>query len=118
MLLLPRSMLPAPVMHADVPGSSWVHVCGAHTDCRVALPCALHRRMSSMSTLTAFAPLCVLADDSFDASVLTGDGADAARTRARSHEVGGRDRGLAADTSRGPCGGLFSAMRQATDGAI
>jgi len=102
MPLLARSVLSAPVVHADVPGSSRVHVPGAHTDCRVALACALHRRMSSMSTLTVFVPLCVLADASFDSSELTGDGADAASTRARSHEVEGRDRGLAADASRGP----------------
>ena len=117
MLLLPRSMLPAPVVHTDVPGSSRVHVNGAHTGCRVALACALHRRVSSMSTLTAFAPLCVLADASFDLPELTGGGADAARTRARSNEVEGRDRGLAADSSRGPCGGLFLAVRRGADGA-
>ena len=117
MLLLPRSMLPAPVVHTDVPGSSRVHVHGAHTGCRVALACALHRRMSSMSTLTAFAPLCVLADASFDLPELTGDGADAARTGTKSHDVGGRDRGLADDASRGPCGGLFSAVRRAADDA-
>jgi len=119
MPLLPRSMLPTPVVHTDVPGSSRMHVPGAYTACHVhvALACALHRRVSSMSTLTAFVPLCVLADASFDSSELTGDGADAARTRARSHEVEGRDRGLAADASRGPCGGLFSAVRRGADGA-
>ena len=103
MPLLPRSMLPTPVVHTDVPGSSRVHVPGAYTACCVALACALHRRVSSMSTLTAFASLCVLVDPSFDLPEFTGDGADAARTRARSHEVEGRDRGLAADASRGPC---------------
>ena len=73
--------------------------------------------MSSMSTLTAFMPLCVLADDSFDSSELTGDGADAARTTARSHEVEGRDRGLDSDASCGPCGGHFSAVWRGADGA-
>jgi hypothetical protein len=117
MPLLARSVLFAPVVHAGVPGSLRVHVHGVHTDCRVALACALHRRMSSMSTLTAFVPLCVLADASFDLSELTGVGSDAARTRARSHEVEGRDCGLVADASRGPCGGLFSAVRRGVDGA-
>ena len=117
MPLLYRSMLPAPVVHTDVPGSSRGHVRGAHADCRVALACALHRRMSSMSTLTAFVPLCVLADASFDLPELTGDGADAARTATKSRDVGGRDRGLADDASRGPCGGLFSAVRRAADDA-
>eukprot|EP00322_Chrysochromulina_rotalis_P030591 CAMPEP_0115886336 /NCGR_PEP_ID=MMETSP0287-20121206/31152_1 /TAXON_ID=412157 /ORGANISM="Chrysochromulina rotalis, Strain UIO044" /LENGTH=133 /DNA_ID=CAMNT_0003342811 /DNA_START=555 /DNA_END=956 /DNA_ORIENTATION=+ len=58
-----------------------------------------------------------IGDDSFDSSELTGDGSDAARTTARSHEVEGRDRGLASDASCGPCGGHFSAVRRGADGA-
>ena len=98
-----------------------MHVPGAYTACHVALACApcirLHRRVSSMSTLTAFASLCVLADASFDLPELTGDGAEVADTGKRSRDVRGLDRGLAADASRGPFGGLFSAVRRAADGA-
>ena len=109
-------MLPTPVVHTDVPGSSRVHVPGAYTACCVALACALHRRVSSMSTLTAFASLCVLADASLDLPELTGGDAEVADTGKRSRDVRGLDRGLAADASCGPFGGLFSAVSEAGRG--
>ena len=78
------------VVRVDMPESTGVHVHEPQHHRHVATARALLHRVSSMSTLTAFVPLCVQTNDSFDFSELFH--AEGAASRERTGGLGAGSR--------------------------